>query len=115
MNLAGIDLDLLLVFDAIMQERHVTRAGSKIGMPVYESRLESEAPGISVRLVPSAGRTFEVLDAQEIDFGLSAFADIPERFGSLALIEDSYVLIMQQAHPLLNKVSQRICQPRTSG
>jgi len=32
MNLAGIDLNLLLVFDAIMTERHVTRAGDKISM-----------------------------------------------------------------------------------
>lgn len=32
MNLAGIDLNLLIVFDALMQERNVTRAGHKIGM-----------------------------------------------------------------------------------
>lgn len=32
MNLAGIDLNLLLVFDAVMSERNATRAGTKIGM-----------------------------------------------------------------------------------
>lgn len=32
MNLAGIDLNLLLVFDAVMTEQHVTRAGERIGM-----------------------------------------------------------------------------------
>lgn len=32
MNLAGIDLNLLVVFDALMQERHVTRAGEKLGL-----------------------------------------------------------------------------------
>ena len=32
MNLAGIDLNLLVVFDALMQERSVTRAGRRIGM-----------------------------------------------------------------------------------
>jgi len=32
MNLAGIDLNLLLVFDAVMSERNATRAGNKIGM-----------------------------------------------------------------------------------
>ena len=32
MNLAGIDLNLLLVFDAVMSERSATRAGNKIGM-----------------------------------------------------------------------------------
>ncbi len=32
MNLAGVDLNLLLVFDAVMKERNATRAGMKIGM-----------------------------------------------------------------------------------
>jgi DNA-binding transcriptional LysR family regulator len=32
MNLAGIDLNLLVVFDALMQERGVTKAGRRIGM-----------------------------------------------------------------------------------
>jgi DNA-binding transcriptional LysR family regulator len=32
MNLAGIDLNLLVVFDALMAERHVTRAGERIGL-----------------------------------------------------------------------------------
>ncbi|MFB2897055.1 LysR family transcriptional regulator [Aerosakkonemataceae cyanobacterium BLCC-F50] len=32
MNLTGIDLNLLVVFDALMMERHVTRAGERIGL-----------------------------------------------------------------------------------
>jgi DNA-binding transcriptional LysR family regulator len=32
MDLAGIDLNLLVVFDALMAERHVTRAGERIGL-----------------------------------------------------------------------------------
>lgn len=32
MNLAGMDLNLLLVFDAVMNERNATRAGERIGM-----------------------------------------------------------------------------------
>jgi DNA-binding transcriptional LysR family regulator len=31
-NLAGVDLNLLIVFDALMTERHVTRAGERIGL-----------------------------------------------------------------------------------
>lgn len=179
MNLSGFDLNLLLVFDAIMGERHVTRAGDRIGMsqpamsnalnrlrhhlkdelfvrgpdgmrptpralelaapvraalqnletaldparfdpatasrtfsigtndysvptlmPEVAARLQKEAPGINIRLVSSAGQTFEMLDAQEIDFGISAFGSIPERFGSVPLVEDSYVLTMREGHPL---------------
>jgi DNA-binding transcriptional LysR family regulator len=32
MNWGAFDLNLLIVFDAVMQERHVTRAGRKIGL-----------------------------------------------------------------------------------
>lgn len=32
MNIAGLDLNLLLVFDTVMNERNITRAGFKIGM-----------------------------------------------------------------------------------
>ena len=32
MNLGTFDLNLLIVFDAVMQERSVTRAGDKIGL-----------------------------------------------------------------------------------
>lgn len=32
MNLAGVDLNLLLVFDAVMAERNVTRAAARLGM-----------------------------------------------------------------------------------
>src|SRR5438128_2930831 len=31
-KLAAIDLNLLVVFDAVMQERNVTRAGSRLGL-----------------------------------------------------------------------------------
>ncbi len=179
MNLAGIDLNLLLVFDAVIRERHVTRAGNLIGMsqpamsnalnrlrhhlkdelfvrgpdgmrptpralelaapirgalrnleealdpvqfdpatanrsftigtndffvsalmPAIAAALEKKAPGINVCLMPSAGHSFEMLDAQEIDFGISAFGEIPDRFGSQILIEDTYVLMMRKGHPL---------------
>src|SRR3954468_20888551 len=32
MNLASIDLNLLVAFEALMEERHVTRAGQRIGL-----------------------------------------------------------------------------------
>ena len=32
MNIALVDLNLLVVFDAVMRERHVTRAAKRIGM-----------------------------------------------------------------------------------
>ncbi|MFQ3458910.1 LysR family transcriptional regulator, partial [Bradyrhizobium sp. UFLA01-814] len=32
MNLAAIDLNLLVAFEALMEERHVTRAAERIGL-----------------------------------------------------------------------------------
>lgn len=179
MNLASIDLNLLKVFDAVMTERNVTRAGQKIGMsqpamsnalnrlrhhlkddlfirgpegmrptprardlaepvrsalhmielsfspaefdpatasltiaigtndyvvatllPAISKELELTAPGVNLCIIPSSGRTFEMLDMQEIDFGISAFGQIPERFESALLNDDKYVLIMRSGHPL---------------
>jgi DNA-binding transcriptional LysR family regulator len=41
MNMAAVDLNLLIVFDALMQERNVTRAGDRIGLsqPATSSAL----------------------------------------------------------------------------
>jgi hypothetical protein len=33
-RLGAIDLNLLVVFDAVMQERNVTRAGQRLGLSV---------------------------------------------------------------------------------
>lgn len=186
MNLAKLDLNLLLVFDAIMSERHVTKAGEKLflsqsamsnalkrlrfhlndelfvrsyeGMrptpraielakPIRESLqqielalepkdfdpktahqtftlgtndycvpvlipkllayLEKQAPGINIRLISSAGKTLELLEAGEIDFGISAFYKIPEKFCFDILFNDNYVLIMRNQHPLAaTKITQ---------
>ena len=32
MNIALVDLNLLIVFDAVMREKHVTKAANRIGM-----------------------------------------------------------------------------------
>ena len=32
MNLAAVDLNLLVAFEALMEERHVTRAAERIGL-----------------------------------------------------------------------------------
>lgn len=179
MNLAGIDLNLMLVFDAVMAERHVTKAGTKIGLsqpavsnalnrlryhlkdelfirgpegmrptpraeelaaPIRTALSELEtaldpavfdpatarrtfhiatsdyvvavliaplmkhlsrhAPGIDLRLLPSAGRIPEMLDAQDIDYAISAFGPMPERFEKLRLFETDYVCLMREGHPL---------------
>ncbi len=179
MNLRSLDLNLLVVFDAVMEARNTRRAGEKIGLsqpavsnalsrlrghlkddlfvrgvgglrpteralelsgpikqalneleaafdatpfspdsahrsfaigtndyvvtvflPVLMARLEAQAPGIDLRIRPSAGRSFEMLDAQEIDLAIAAFDPIPERFDSRLLLDEPYVCMMRAGHPL---------------
>ncbi len=182
MNLAGIDLNLMLVFDAVMAERHVTKAGAKIGMsqpavsnalnrlryhlkdelfirgsegmrptpraeelagPIRAAlgeletaldpatfdpktatrvfhlacsdfvvavliaplmkRLAKEAPGIDLRIQPTAGRMHEMLDVQEIDFAITAMGKIPDRFESLRLFDQTYVCLVRKGHALAGR------------
>lgn len=179
MNLRKLDLNLLVIFDALMTERHVTRASERVGLsqpafsnalsrlrgyfnddlfvrgpdgmrptaraleladqvhaalgaidaaldpsqfdpamarrrftietndytvsvilPGLIARLRTEAPGIDIRVTPQTGRTLERLDAQEIDMGIGAFGDVPDRFGSLNLVKDDYVVLMCASHAL---------------
>lgn len=179
MNLRRLDLNLLVVLDALMTDRNVTRAAERVGLsqpamsnalsrlraffkddlfvrgpegmrptaramdlapsihaalgtidaaldpvafdPATAQRairidtndyvvstyfppllriLAKEAPGIDLRVTPQTGQTLERLDAQEIDFGVSAFGDLPERFDIEQIDEDEYVVLMRRKHPL---------------
>lgn len=42
----------------------------------------------------------ERLDSQEIDFGISACGDVPERFEIEQIDEDVHVVLMRKRHPL---------------
>ena len=182
MNLRSLDLNLLLVFDAVMRERNVTRAAERVGLsqpalsnalprlrghlkdelfvrspegmrptpraldlagPIREAlaslehaldpiqfdpavstrtiriatndyvaavlmprvmvALTQQAPGVDVRLTPLGGRLYEVLDAQEVDFGCTAVSDLPDRFDARQIVEDSYVVLMRAPHALAER------------
>lgn len=179
MSIGSLDLNLLRVFDAVMTERHVTRAADKLflsqsavshaltrlrhslkdelfikipggvmptpraqelSVPVASAlrqleaalsptdfspanstrvfrvaahdyfatilaqsvaqELMSVAPNVSFRVRPTAGRGLEQLDKQEVDFAISAFGELPERFESVSLLKDRYVCVMAKTHPL---------------
>jgi DNA-binding transcriptional LysR family regulator len=68
--------------------------------PALMQLLRVEAPGVDVRVTPQTGRSFERLDAQDIDLAISAFGDPPDRFGVEALSRDGYGVVMRKTHPL---------------
>ncbi|MBT0587486.1 LysR substrate-binding domain-containing protein [Alteromonas oceanisediminis] len=75
---------------------------SVIAAPLAKA-LAERAPNMSVRVRPTAGRALEQLDRQEVDFAVSAFGEIPNRFASHVLIEDRYVCVLSAQHPLAHK------------
>ena len=182
MNIGSLDLNLLRVFDAVMAERHVTRAGDKLylsqsavshaltrlrhalkdelfikvpggvmptpraeelALPVSSAlrqleaaliptefdpssasrvfrvaahdyfatvmaaalaeALANRAPSCSFRVRPTAGRALEQLDNQEVDFAISAFGELPDRFDSVPLLQDSFVCVMSPDHEFANQ------------
>lgn len=177
-NLRNIDLNLLVVFDAIHRERHVTRAAKALGMSqpavsnalsrlrhmlgdslfvrtpqglrateraddiaglvrtllrdaeeifdpeIFDSRkasgvitvaavdlfntallpacvelLRQEAPGITLRVIPTGGAAYRLLDTGDADIALASFTSPPKRFRKKALLKDDYVCLVGHGHP----------------
>jgi len=177
-NLRSLDLNLLVVFDAVFAERNITRAGLKIGLsqpavsnaltrlrghlkdelflrsprglrptpraieiagpihamltdlervldpaafdpatavrsftvaavdyftivvaPRLAALLAREAPGIDLRIVPTAGQAMDLLDRGEIDLAAAAFGDVPARFAHRTVVQDDYACMVASGHP----------------
>ncbi len=62
MNLAAIDLNLLLVLDALLQETHVTRAGRRVGLsqPATSSALNRLRHIFGDQLMERVGRRMQL-------------------------------------------------------
>lgn len=71
--------------------------------PALFRLLDAEAPSIDVRIVPTAGRTFEQLDEGDADVACTAATGPAERFGADVLIEDDYVCVVRRGHPFAAK------------
>jgi DNA-binding transcriptional LysR family regulator len=182
MNLRSMDLNLLVVFDAIFKEKNITKAGLKVGLsqpavsnaltrlrghlgdelflrgkdslrptpraielsgpiqamlielekvlepavfvpknarrvfkiatadyfslkvaPKLIVHLETHAPGIDVRFLPSALDAIDLLDQGEIDIGVFGFKNPPERLGKRTLFKDTFSCMMAADNPLAQR------------
>ncbi|MFY0680058.1 MAG: LysR family transcriptional regulator [Thalassovita sp.] len=181
-HLRNIDLNLLVVFDMLYRERHVTRSASKLGMsqpavsnalqrlrqtlqddlliktptgmqatdraielagpirsivteleglfahrhfdpataedevnlatvdyfnvallPGLTQILNSQAPNMTLRVVPTNGRSYELLDLGEADLTFASFDDPPARFDKCTLRSEGYACILRRDHPSLTQ------------
>lgn len=182
MNLRNFDLNLLVIFDRIYSELHITRAASKLAMsqpavsnalnrlrsqlddelfirtthglaptdqavemaglvknilkdveyitqsptfdvgsvrgtltiaavdyfnvvflPPLSAILQAKAPNLVVRIIPTQGRSYELLDRSEADIVFASFSDVPKRFGVKTLLKDDYVCVLRENHPLAHQ------------
>jgi DNA-binding transcriptional LysR family regulator len=76
-----------------------------LGIPKLQRLIQDEAPGVSLRFTHTMGRALAQLDEQHIDFAISAFGALPDRFEHQVLLEDDYVCLMDSTNPLVNKMS----------
>ena len=70
-------------------------------IPRLIERLASSAPAVDVAVVP-ANRVDMIrqLDEGRVDLAIAWFAAVPERFGRMKLLDESYVLAVRKGHPL---------------
>ncbi len=74
---------------------------STVILPRLAEFISKEAPGIHVHTLTVTDRLYEMLDAQEADYGiLPVMGELPDRFGSGLLIKDNFVCLMSPNHPL---------------
>lgn len=69
--------------------------------------LASEAPSVSVDVLPLVPESFAMLDNGEIDFVLYASLSMKGDFIVQKLFDESYAVVMRRGHPLLERLSER--------
>ena len=69
-------------------------------LPDFVTYLTRTAPNVNLRLLPSTGRSLEMLDLQEADFAITPMGELPERFERIDLTDARFVLIMRRDHDL---------------
>ncbi len=114
-NIKKIDLNLLVVLDALLDERNVTRASARLGytQPTISGMLarllRSEARQIRLAIAPPIieGLT-DALARGQIDLAVTipefAMSDLPSRL----LYRERYVVAVRPRHPLARRATMTV-------
>jgi len=71
-------------------------------IPLLIERLAALAPGMGISVVPANRADWvRLLEEGRIDLAIAWFAVIPERFGRSSLLQEDYVYVVGQSHPLV--------------
>lgn len=72
-------------------------------LPPLAERLQELAPHLVVRILPTQGRSYELLDRCEADIVFASFSTVPKRFGVKTILNDDYVCLLRDNHPFADK------------
>ncbi len=94
-------------FDPAGAERHFTIAAGSyfctLLIPALIERVRQEAPGISLRLVPTTEMLVPLLDRGAVDLAFGASFEAPARLVVEPLYEEKFVWIAARANPIADK------------
>ncbi len=95
------------VFDPASAERHFTIAAGSyfcaLLIPALVERIRQEAPGISLRLIPTTQMLVPLLDRGVIDVAFGASFEAPARLVVEPLYEEKFVWIASRTNPIAGK------------
>lgn len=72
-------------------------------LPFLTERVREQAPHLVIRILPTQGMSFELLDRCEADIAFASFSSIPKRFCVKTLLKDDYVCLLRKDHPLASQ------------
>lgn len=91
-------------FDLTTAQRRITILTNEYIAATLLPRILGErtiaAPGIDLCNIPASDRDVELMDKGQADFAMSTYKTLPDRFESIDIGGDSYVLVMPANHPL---------------
>src|SRR5229473_659552 len=104
MNIAKLDLNLLVVLEAIYSAGGVTRAAEKLNLsqPSLLGRIAGEAPGIDLRALQVARRNIEAgLASATLDLALDVPLPLSDSVHRERVAADPLVVVARKRHPRL--------------
>src|SRR6266567_1753794 len=97
-NFGQLDLNLLRVFDALIEERSVTRAGERLGLT--QSAISHALNRLRFMLNDDLFvRVAEVLLSGRVDLAIGSFRRVPEPFVYEPLFQETRVWVVSADHP----------------
>ncbi|WP_263078039.1 LysR family transcriptional regulator [Endozoicomonas sp. Mp262] len=78
-----------------------TDYGAQVLLPSVMGRLNREAPGINLEIIPWHQQLLSELDQQNIDIATCSLTDAPASIHGRGIGQDKFVCVIRESHPLM--------------